>query len=251
MTPGYAAWKLAFEISPIILTNGIAGAIPGAMMPVILLTEALNFTIGMLGGGNVDLNSFFAHYAPLPGSSLIDQDIGRYPFANQSVAANAVIAQPLQISMQMIVPVRNELAYFQKLPTIMALRETYAEHNSRGGTYTVVTPSYVYTNCVMRAMRDTSTSATKQPQNTWQLDFERPLITLAQAEQAQNTLMSKLTSGLAVVGDLGSVAWSGLSNAVGVPASLVTSAVTPAAVTALGAATPAASSITVAPLPPL
>ena len=77
------------------------------MLPIISITEALNFTVGILSGGeNIELDDFFANYQPIPGGTLIDQDIGEYPFANQSVAANAVIAKPLKIPMMMICPVR-------------------------------------------------------------------------------------------------------------------------------------------------
>src|SRR5579859_6827529 len=99
MTPGLAAYKLSFQLSPIIFVGGIAQNIPFQMLPIIAITEALNFTIGLLSGGDpIDLDNFFANYQPMPGSTLIDNQYGQYPFANQSVAANALITNPLRIS---------------------------------------------------------------------------------------------------------------------------------------------------------
>lgn len=218
ISPGLVAFKMSFQLSPIILTGGIAGAIPGGMLPIILITQALDFAEGLLAGAeNIDLDNFFANFTPLPGSTLIDQSIGKYPFANQSVAANAVIRQPLTISLRMICPARDESGYALKLATMTALQAALALHNASGGTYTVATPSHFYTNCVMTNMKDTSNGASMQAQNTYQLDFEQPLLTLQDAILAQNNLMSRISAGVPIGGV---PAWSGLSPTVGNPPSL-------------------------------
>lgn len=195
ISPGLDAFKITFELSPIILTGGVA-TFTGGALPIIAITEALSFTDGLLSGGaDLDFDDFFAHFLPLPGSSLIDQAIGHYPFANQAVAANAVIRQPLMISMRMICPARGPSGVALKLATMMALQAALQTHNASGGTYTIATPSFFYTNCVMTSMRDTSAGDSKQLQNTYQLDFEQPLLTLQDAEQAQNNLISAITGG--------------------------------------------------------
>jgi hypothetical protein len=224
---GQAAWKLAYQISPIILNNGIAQNVPGGMLPIISITEALNFTVGILSGGeNIELDDFFANYQPIPGGTLIDQDIGEYPFANQSVAANAVIAKPLKIPMLMICPVRESLGYFTKTATMLAFQQALQQHNQSGGTYTIVTPSAFYANCVMRGMTDVTAGDSKQVQWMWRLDFEQPLLTLAQAQQAENSMMNKITNGTQTDGSL-----SGLQPTVGSPASLAVGGVVSAAST--------------------
>jgi hypothetical protein len=252
MSAGLAVYKLSFQVSPIILTNGIASAIPGGMLPIIAITEAINFPLGLLSGGeSLSLDSFFATFEPVAGGSLIDQKIGKYPFANQAVAANAVISQPLAISLRMSCPVRQPGGYAAKLATLMALQAALAQHNNSGGTYTIATPAFFYTDCVMIGMRDASRGGSKQPQNAWILDFEKPLLTLDQAEQAQNSLMSRITSGTAIDGP---PAWSGLSPTVGVPPSLAGPSIAPVASGAAGAgvagsANFAASPFSAAPAP--
>jgi len=210
------AFQLAFELSPIILTYGVADKIPGQMLPILALTEAGNLPLGLLGGsGPLDLDNYFAHYVPLPGSTLIDQEIANYPFANQAVAANSVVTKPLNISFQMIAPAKGPLGYLSKLPIIMMLQKTLEVHNSTGGTYMILTPSFIYTNCLMTTMRDTSQGATHQVQNTWQLDFVKPLITVNDAigpSGALNGLMRKLTAGSSFDGDIST---SGLDPAAG------------------------------------
>lgn len=211
---GEAAFELAFVVSPIVFVGGIAQNIPGGVLPIGLATGALSLIGGLLSGGSApDLQSIFPRFQPLPGGTLADFDLGRYPFANQAVAANATIAQPLTLSMHMYWPAQPRLGgYASKLIGMMALQSAIAQHGVSGGTYTVLTPSYFYTNLILRGMRDITSGAAKQVQSDWQLDFELPLLTLNQAQSVQNSLMSKLTSGTAIDGQ---PAWSGPSNTVG------------------------------------
>lgn len=175
---GLSAFKIAFELSPIIFTGGLFEDFPTYGFPIMALTEAVNFPFGALSGSDFsDLDRFFAHFQVLPGSTLIQQDVGTYPFANAAVAGNAVITKPLQVSMLMICPMQNKVGWAQKLATITGLKYAFEQHNARGGTYTVLTPSYTYINCVMRGMHDASSQLTKQIQNTYQIDFEKPLLT--------------------------------------------------------------------------
>ncbi len=231
ISAGMAAFRLSFQLSPIIFTGGIAAAMPGGMIPIVLITQSLSFAQGILSGAeDIDLDNFFANFTPLPGSTLIDQQIGKYPFANQQIAANAVIRQPLVISMRMICPARGEAGYAVKLATMIALQAAFQLHNASGGTYTIATPSFFYTNCVMLGVRDTSNNASEQVQNTYQIDFEQPLLTLQDAQNAQNNLMSQLTNGTPFSGP---PAWSGLPPTVGNPASLAAIPTVPAS-TGLG-----------------
>lgn len=202
-------YRLGFEISPIILTNGIASAIPGQMLPIVVITEALDLVNGLITSGSVpDLDAFFAHFRALPGASLISQIIGKYPFANQAVAGNATIQQPLNISLLMACPVNQIGGHTSKFITFLALKAVLDQHNKLGGLYTVAAPAGIWTNGVLLNLTDISASDSEIPQNTWRWDFEFPLITLAQAAAAQNTLMSKLSAGLPTDGSLsgGSIA---------------------------------------------
>ena len=247
MSAGRSLYTLGFEISPVILTNGIATFIPGGMLPIISLTEAANFVSGILsGGGPTDLTDYFAHFAPLPGGTLISQKIATYPLANQAVAANAAITDPLQISLTMLVPANGEAGYALKLATMTALQATLAQHNSMGGTYVVATPSYIFTNCVMLTLRDVSSSESNQPQHRWQWDFLQPLISLSDIQSVQNAAMSKITSGLPTDGSL-----YGGAQSVNVPPTLASMSTVPAATSVQGASTAPLVPVTSSPLPNL
>ena len=223
---GIAAYKLAFQLSPIVLVGGIAQLV-GGMLPIISITESVHFATGLLSGtDNLELDNFFAHFEPAQGSTLVDNQIGTYPFANQAVAGNAIIRQPLQLSMIMKCPPRDAFGVASKLATMMALKAALDQHHMLGGTYTVVTPSYFYTNGIMVGMRDVSSGESKNPQSAWQLDFQFPLLTLEQVQSVQNSLMSRLTSGSYING---TPAWSGLPTTITSPDSLVSSNLIPAA----------------------
>lgn len=236
-TPGLIAWKVAFQLSPIIFVNGIAEFL-GGYLPLMAITEAINFPLGLLSGGNdIELDRFFANYEPLPGATLSSQQIGHYPFANQAVAANATIQQPLTVSMKMTVVAQNRFGYAAKLAIMTAVAEAITYHNTIGGTFIVATPSRIYTNCLFKDMREIGGGGTKQPQTAWQLDFEAPLLTLNQAAQALSNFPRRTESGVI---QNGQPTYSGLPTSVN-PSSLVTTPVLPVA----------SGSITAYPLPPL
>lgn len=183
------------------------------MLPIVTITEAASFLLGILNGSiDIDLDSYFAQFKPLPGSTLISNQLGEYPFANQAVAANAVITQPLVVSLLMTCPVRSAGGYFSKLLTMTALKQILDKHISSGGTFTVATPSYLYVNCILMDVRDVSSGQTKQAQTMWQWDFRQPLLTQDAAAGVYNSLMSKIAGGLPT-GDAPS--WSGIATTVG------------------------------------
>ena len=194
---GRTVYQLGFEISPILFSGGIAEAFPGGYMPIIIVTEAANFISGLLAGSNVfDLDNFFAHFTPIPGGTLASYSIGMYPFANQSVAANSIMAEPLKLSMRMAIPVNKPGGHTAKLVTMMALQKIVQTHANMGGTYTVVTPANLYTNLLLTGLTDVSQGGTPIPQNTWQWDFIQPLVTLEQADAAMNNFMTATGNGI-------------------------------------------------------
>lgn len=205
-----SAYNIAFQVSPIILTGGIVANTNGGALPIIALVgQAAAFVQGALTSGFSE-SDFYATFVPLPGSTVISNAVGTYPFANQSVAANAIIQQPLNVSLQMIVPVKDTGGYLTKLAVFTALQQSLTAHNAAGGTYSIATPSYVYTGCIMTAMTDITSGETKQQQILWQLDFVQPLVSQQQAAAAKSGLAAKYSAGQ----QAGS-SWSGLS---GVPA---------------------------------
>jgi hypothetical protein len=215
-SPGSAQWQLSYELSPIIFCNGIAASLPGGKLPIISITESDNFPSGITGaGGPLNPSDYFAHFVPLPGGTLGDNQLGNYPFANQAVAGNAIIAQPLAVSMLMICPARA--GYADAQGRMMALVSAFNQHDALGGSYVIVTPKYPYTNLVRLRMVDVSTAESKQAQNSYQLDFIQPLLTLEQAQAAQSSLMSKLSSGAPIQGQ---PSYSGAATNVGQPSSL-------------------------------
>jgi hypothetical protein len=191
------AYQLAYEITPITLVGGIASSLPGQILPIVALTEAANLMREVLTGSFSDalnLNDYFAHFSPIPGSTLINNTVGQYPFANQNVAANAIIAQPLNISMLMICPVKGKDGYAVRAATMIALKQSLALHTQLGGLFHVATPAWIYLNCIMTGMRDVTPSDSNPKQVAYQMDFLQPLVTQTAAASAQNNYIQKLTA---------------------------------------------------------
>lgn len=196
LIPSYlSTYDMQYQISPITLVGGIASSSQGGQMSILTLLGQGSFFSGSFGSllGNSD--PYVARFLVVPGGTLISNVIGKYPFANQQVAANAIIQNPLNISLQMIAPVRNAGGYQAKLAIFTALQGSLQQHNNSGGTYNIATPAFLYTNCLMTSMQDITSGNTQQKQAEFQLDFEQPLITQQQAKTAYNGLMSKVASG--------------------------------------------------------
>ena len=187
-------YDLAFEVSPIILTGGIASGTVDNMLPILAIM-GLGFLQGLLSSGGLSVNDFPARFFPIPGGTLIANQAGEYPFANQVVAANAMIEDPLNISLEMISPVKDTAGYLTKMPFYIALQGAFKQHNASGGLYHVMTPAFPYMNCVMVGMTDITDSG-NQKQIKWQLDFRRPLVTQQEAiNTLQNGKMSLISGG--------------------------------------------------------
>jgi hypothetical protein len=213
---GIDAFRLQYELSPIVLVGGIATNMVGGLLPILNLTEPGAFSGGALSPG-ADVDDYFAHWLPLPGTTLEDWDVGEYPFANQAIAANAMISKPLVVSMLMICPARTSDGFSGKLATMQGLKKTLDQHANLGGTYTVATPSFIYDSCLLLRVSDATRGEAKQSQIEWQFDFEQPLVTLDQAQIAYNALLTKMSNGTQIVGQ---PPLAGGSPTVGSPGSL-------------------------------
>ena len=192
---GQAAFKAAFEISPITLTNGIASNITGGMLPLMNLLQANNYGSVLGSGSGFELDDAFGNFYPMPGSSLIENEIGKYPFANLAIAANCIVTQPLTVSLLMRCPVRDPGGYQTKLSIMTSLQNTLKAHCASGGTFMVATPSFFYTDVILTELKDISGGEGAQAQVTWQWSFTKPLITLQDASQTQNAMMQQLSNG--------------------------------------------------------
>jgi len=229
----FSDFQLSYEVSPIILTGGSSSGVPGGMTPIMSLTQPEAFSDGLSGVGSIgSTDDYFAKFVPLPGSTLIENTVGEYPFANQAIAANAIIVQPLKVSLLMICPVRDG-GYAQKLSVMTALKASIDDHINQGGTFTVATPAFLYTNLLLLNLTDVTDGESKQVQMMYQWNFYKPLLTQEEADAAENNLMRKISGGTPVEGD--PPTWSGTPPTVGEPPSLAAPSTVPAASNLSGA----------------
>ena len=189
LTTQEANFSYSYEVTPIVLNNGIAANYPNNLLPIVQLTEQLSNSFSNTG-------KYFAEYLVMSGGTLEEWQIAEYPFASLTMAANAVIQNPLRISLIMIAPAQNNGGYPLKNSIFTALKSQIDTHILTGGTFTVLTPAYTYTNCLLTNIRDVSTSSDKQVQFLYQWDFTQPLITQQGAQQVLGNLMNKFQNGL-------------------------------------------------------
>jgi hypothetical protein len=187
-TTGQTIFEAAFEISPIILQGGLA-QFSGGYLPLTAITEVIDLP-------GLSSKQFFAHYKPLAGSTLSEWQIAEYPFVNLQMAANAQIQMPLKVSLLMVAPAQTGGGYLFKQAIFTALKIALENHVQLGGTFTVLTPAYTYTNCLLTSLRDVSSPSDKQVQTMYQWDFVQPLITESGAAQVVGQLMDRIGGGL-------------------------------------------------------
>ena len=230
LTAGASQYNISYGVNPIILTNGVASSVLGGAISLASIMQAMSFS-GLDGTTDVGQDLFAAQFYPVPGSTLVDNQIGSYPFANLAIAANAIINQPLRVSLLMRVPasVANG-GYGGKLSLMTALQNTLAQHIQNEGTFVVATPSFFWTDCILLTLTDVSGGETLQPQTEWRWDFVKPLITQSQAAATQNNAMSAISSGGPTDGG---------SDVTGDPSSVTSALAQPAASSAAAAGVPA------------
>lgn len=180
---GYTAarqsFKQSYEIAPIFLLGGIAGSSYTDSKLISAVAAPLEIT-----------------FIPMVGGKFLSWQPGTYPFAIQSIAANAMIAQPLPISMLGICPADSEsVGYISKSNAVSNFMQSLSQHINLGGLFGVMTPAFTWTPCLLTDISDVSDGTSLQTQWKWRFDFLMPLLTLQQALQAENQLMSKLSSG--------------------------------------------------------
>ncbi|HDG1722364.1 TPA: hypothetical protein PFE21_003678 [Kluyvera ascorbata] len=208
-------YRLGFEISPVILCEGIAQAIPGGMLPIVALTQSASFVTGLLSGASnlTNMDKYFCHWRAAQGGTMLDYEIGRYPLANQTVAANALLAMPLQISLLMDAPVNENTGAMTKLVSHSALQATLQAHANLGGTFIVATPALIYSGCILKSVRDVTGGGGSDPtpQRQWLWSFEQPLVSEKQSDRAVNTFLNKIGAGDKITDG----AWTSTANALG------------------------------------
>lgn len=183
-------YEYSFQTNPIWLVGGIAGT---GVLGVGSILQAQNYPRGVTGFAD-PFKKAFASFRPVPGHTLMNNQVAEYPFANQSVAANAVIASPLMVSLEMLVPATAFVNATNKLSAITNLKSKLDQHTARGGWYIVATPSFIYTGCLLTGLVDASDGEDgSQVQVRWIWSFTQPLITNEQLQAAQNQFMAKIS----------------------------------------------------------
>jgi len=210
-------FQMNYEYSPITLVGGIADQMGGSLQILYLLQPEL-FPGGPTGSADLTQNQPLAHFYPEAGSRLIFNQSAEYTIANQQVAANAQIVQALPIALIMQCPAQTEGGYEAKLGMFQNLQSQLQQHTAKGGTYIVATPAMIWDNCLLDYIEDANGDGEAQAQVAWRWVFHQPLLTVAQAQQAQSTLLSKIGDGTQVNQDAnGQVNWTDPSNPVNQP----------------------------------
>ena len=192
MSLARSAWKFVYSTSPIILTGGIADKIPGGALPIAAL---IDIPTELVSGGGA------ATFEPVPGSSLISNKIGEYPFFNAATAGNAIVNDSVFVSMRMVFPAFGAFGMATKPLAISGLVNSLSDHAQLGGLYSVLLPWHHYRNCCLLDFTCVDDGDSKQAGYIFQLDFKKILITTDDTEGAYNSMIKKIDGKMSFGGD--------------------------------------------------
>lgn len=191
------SYELAYIRSPIILRGGIAD-FQGGYMPIIELTEFLNVLEAIrntvLTGS--PLKDMYGAFQVQGGTSLLQYASGEYPFQNAATAVNYQMKMPNQIVFEMLTPFKKSMDLFNQLPVMTVLIQALERHRALGGYYMLLTPSKIYTSCILESITQADYDVGSQLQMAWMWAFKEPLLTEEAAEKAYNDTMDKIANKL-------------------------------------------------------
>lgn len=182
------AYESQYVLAPILLKNGIAEEYPEKVMSILQLTQQ--------NGYPTDINGYFGYFSVVNGGTFMQNTTAQYPFANQYTAANSIVRQPNNASLLMNCPVSASMPLNKRQGIFQSLRSSLDQHIAKGGLFVVYTPLMIFDNCLLLSMRDGSGGDNAILQNGVIFDFQQPqILTEADAEKAQSSTMSKLSTG--------------------------------------------------------
>lgn len=185
----YADFQLSYQVSPIVLVAGAAG------------TGVMNLSSLLNPGGTGGAFSF-GSFRVLPGGTIMDNEIAHYPLATMSVAANAIITNPLRVAVEMATPASSSISLQQRQGAFKTLKTTLDNHIALGGYFNVATPAFIYTGCLLLNLSDASDVPDgAQTQTRWVWNFEQPLLTVQQADAVVSEGMAKIANQTYNAGD--------------------------------------------------
>lgn len=181
-------WRMQYEFAPILLKDGIADGYPEKVMSILQLTQQ--------NGYPFDDSGYFGYFSFTNGGTFMQNTVAQYPFANQYTAANSIVRQPNNISLLMTCPARSNMPIDKRQSIFQSLIASLDRHIALGGMFVVYTPMAIMQNCLLLAMRDSSTGENAVLQNGIIFDFTQPqIMTDEDAQKATNATMDKINKG--------------------------------------------------------
>lgn len=194
---GLTIYRGLYEISPVYLVGGIAEKIPGGVLPIAALTEALSAGGSILTGNFgdvVDFDRYFAHWSPVYGSQWLSYDVASYPMFSQQEAANSIVKNPLNISLMMDCPAQKTGGLITKALTLEVLRSTLAYHVDNGGYFNIFQFGFTALNCLLLGMESVENQS-KQDHVSFIFNFRQQLLTRQDAQKLSDKVQN-MNSGL-------------------------------------------------------
>lgn len=144
-------WDMA--LSNVVNLRGIEVSSPSKLLAQTLFQRNMIFLNDLpkiLGAGaSVPLPLIGFEYLPLQRIELLNYSYSQYPYLNRETISNTSIKNPLRFQIQGVKPITSLNTMFLSLAVNIGLLELMDKYVAGGGTFTIVTPWGVLTNCVL------------------------------------------------------------------------------------------------------
>ena len=128
-------------------------------------------------------------------SPLIKNDISIYPFINKVDTANGYVSKALDINVSMISPINENNTFAMNALKMNILVPALKAYAGRGGLFSLVTPFYIYRNCMLRGLVHDSHNDGIQGVN-YTLELTQPLLAIDTLNSISlSTEVQRLNSG--------------------------------------------------------
>lgn len=155
----------------------------------------LNDVVKIMGVGlSVPLPLIGFHYDPIQRIELLKFSYPKSPFLNREAMANTSIKQPTTFSIMANKPITRINSFLLNFGTNQAILKVLNDYIKGGGTFTIVTPWEVITNCLCKGVDGVQLDKNDVGGQGFVFHFERANV-YSDTAGTLNSFMNSLTSG--------------------------------------------------------
>ena len=188
---------LILALSEFINLKGLEVTSPSKILAQTLIDRSsilLNDIPKLFGAGaSVPLPLIGFTYMPMDRVELLNYSYSQYPFLNRESITNTYIKNPTRFQLLAVKPITRLNTFFFNFATNIALKKFLEKYINAGGTFLVITPWEVITDCVVEKLEGVKFNDTSLGEG-FLFSFYKPNI-YEDTTGSQSNFLKALTNG--------------------------------------------------------